>query len=82
MPRSNNEPHNTCGRAPQGELWLVADVAKYLRISTDAVYRLVERSEIPHTRIFKRKGLRFRPEEIEKWVRLDRSVETLKDVDG
>jgi excisionase family DNA binding protein len=48
---------------------MVEDVADYLRCSKDAVYRMVERQEIPHTRIFKRKGLRFRPEEIEEWLR-------------
>jgi len=82
MPRSNSETDNNSGHSPQTQLWMVDDVAQYLRISTDAVYRMVERSEIPHTRIFKRRGLRFHPDEIEKWVRLDRSVETLKDIDG
>jgi hypothetical protein len=57
MPRNSNEPDNASGHAPQTQLWLVDDVAQYLRVSTDAVYRMVERSEIPHTRVFKRKGL-------------------------
>jgi excisionase family DNA binding protein len=82
MPRKDSQIDKIGRHAPRRELWLVDDVARYLRCSTDAVYRMVERAEIPHTRIFKRKGLRFRPEEIEKWVRLNRSVETLKDVDG
>jgi excisionase family DNA binding protein len=48
---------------------MVDEVAEYLRISKDAVYRLVARREIPYTRIFRRKGLRFHPDEVEKWAR-------------
>ena len=69
MPRNDNQPDDTSRHAPKIQLWLVADVADYLRCSTDAVYRMVERSEIPHRRIFKRKGLRFHPQEIERWAR-------------
>jgi excisionase family DNA binding protein len=82
MPRNDNQLDNNGRHSPGKQLWLVDDVAQYLRISTDAVYRMVERSEIPHTRIFKRRGLRFHPDEIEKWARLDRNVETLKDANG
>jgi excisionase family DNA binding protein len=69
MPRNDKQPDDTSRQSPQQQLWLVADVAQYLRCSTDAVYRMVERSEIPCRRLFKRKGLRFHPEEIERWAR-------------
>ena len=52
---------------------------KHLRCSTDAIYRLVERSELPHTRIFKRKGLRFSADEIERWARVERKVGRTED---
>ncbi len=79
MPRSDKQPDDTRGHAPRAPLWLVDDVAQYLRCSTDAVYRMVERSEIPHTRIFKRKGLRFHPEEIEEWARFEKKVGCAED---
>ncbi len=69
MRNNSNKPDNTSRHSPQTQLWLVADVAECLRCSPDAVYRMVERSEIPHRRIFKRKGSRFHPEEIERWAR-------------
>ncbi len=69
MPRNTSCPNEIDDRLPKGQLWLVDDVAHYLRISKDEVYRLVERLEIPHTRIFKRKGIRFHPNEIEEWTR-------------
>ena len=51
------------------QLWLVDDVAQYLRISKDEVYRLVARRAIPHIRVFRRKGIRFHPGDVEKWAR-------------
>ena len=79
MPRNESEADNRRRHSPQHQLWLVDDVAQYLRISTDAVYRMVERSEIPHTRIFKRRGLRFHPEQIEAWVRSGGKAENTED---
>ena len=69
MPHNTSESSSTGKQAPKRELWMVDEVAEYLRISKDAVYRLVARREIPHTRIFRRKGLRFHPDEVEKWAR-------------
>ena len=69
-------------RLHKGRLWLVDDVAQYLRISKDEVYRLVERLEIPHTRIFKRKGIRFHPGEIEEWARSIKRPPQSEDVSG
>ena len=69
MPHNANDGSNIGEQALNRQLWLVDDVAEYLRISKDAVYRLVARREIPHTRIFKRKGLRFHPDEVENWAR-------------
>jgi excisionase family DNA binding protein len=65
-------PHNANNGSrigPKQPLWLVDDVAEYLQISRDAVYRLVAQRAIPHTRIFRRKGLRFHPDEVERWSR-------------
>jgi excisionase family DNA binding protein len=69
MPRNTIDSSSTGKQASKRELWLVDDVADYLQISKDAVYRMVARREIPHTRIFRRKGLRFHPDEVEKWAR-------------
>ncbi len=69
MPRNTNDVNNIGKQASKGPLWLVDDVAEYLQISRDAVYRLVAQRQIPHTRIFRRKGLRFNPDEVEKWAR-------------
>ena len=68
MPCKAHDIDNIGPNAHGHQLWMVDEVARYLRCSSDAVYRMVERQEIPHTRIFKRKGLRFRPEEIEEWL--------------
>ncbi len=69
MPRNANDDSNIGNQAPNRQLWLVDDVAQYLQISKDAVYRLVAQREIPHTRIFRRKGLRFHPDDVERWAR-------------
>ncbi len=70
MPGSDDQV-NKSRHSPQAQLWLVEDVVQYLRISAAAVYKLAERSEIPHIRIFQRKGLRFHPDEIEQWARFE-----------
>ena len=82
MPRNTKQDQDIDDRPPRGQLWLVDDVAQYLRISTNEVYRLVERSEIPHSRIFKRKGIRFHPGEIEEWLRSDRRSVTPGNADA
>ncbi len=69
MPYNANDGKYIGEHTPRRQLWLAADVAQCLRISKDEVYRLVERLEIPHTRIFKRKGIRFHPDEIEDWTK-------------
>ena len=69
MPHNANDGSKIGNQAPNRSLWLVDDVAEYLQISKDAVYRLVARRAIPHTRIFRRKGLRFHPDAVEKWAR-------------
>ena len=69
MPRNATDGNRIDQHTPNTGLWMVEDVANYLRCSKDAVYRMVERREIPHTRIFRRKGLRFRPAEIEECLR-------------
>ncbi len=59
----------------QGEsksrLWDIDEVARYLHISTGAVYKMTRRKAvdpIPHLKIGGR--LRFRPSDIEKWLEL------------
>ena len=69
MPHKVNNGSDIGSQSPKRQLWLVENVAQYLRISKDEVYRLVARREIPHTRVFRRKGIRFHPDEVEKWAR-------------
>ncbi|UCG51022.1 MAG: helix-turn-helix domain-containing protein [Candidatus Latescibacterota bacterium] len=68
MPRNPNDDNKITESKSRTGLWTVDEVARFLRCSKDAIYRMVERQEIPHIRVFKRKGLRFRPEEIEGWL--------------
>ncbi len=82
MLRNTRCTNEIAGRLLKGQLWLVDDVAHYLRISKDEVYRLVERLEIPHTRIFKRKGIRFHPDEIEQWARCEKRPPQSEDASG
>ena len=82
MPRNTRCPNELDNHLHKGQLWLVDDVALYLRISKDEVYRLVERLEIPHTRIFKRKGIRFHPDEIEEWTRSEKRTPRPEDASG
>ena len=82
MPRNPQSCNDIDSGTTQGRLWLADDVAEYLRISKTEVYRLVERREIPHSRIFKRKGIRFHPDEIEKWARFDRGPDAQGNADG
>ena len=69
MPSNANNGSNIGNRSPRQHLWMVDDVAQYLCISKDEVYRLVARQEIPHIRVFRRKGIRFHPDDVEKWAR-------------
>ena len=48
-------------------LWNVKDLAKYLRTTTHAIYKLVERGQVPCIRIGK--SIRFDPAEIREWVK-------------
>ncbi len=82
MPRNRRCPNEIDNHLHKGQLWLVDDVAHYLRISKDEVYRLVERLEIPHTRIFNRKGIRFHPDEIEEWTRSEKRPAQPEDASG
>ena len=69
MPYNANDGKGIGKQASKPQLWLVDDVAQYLRISKDEVYRLVARREIPHIRVFRRKGIRFHPIDVERWAR-------------
>ncbi len=82
MPYNANDGKYIDEHTARRQLWLAAEVAQYLRISKDEVYRLVERLEIPHARIFKRKGIRFHPDEIEKWARCEKRSPQSEDASG
>ena len=82
MPYNANDGKYIGEPTARRQLWLADDVAQYLRISKDEVYRLVERLEFPHTRIFKRKGIRFHPDEIEKWARCEKRPPQSEDASG
>jgi hypothetical protein len=47
-------------------LWTVADLARFLKISPNAAYKLVERKLVPHIRL-NRKVL-FDPQTIRNWL--------------
>jgi excisionase family DNA binding protein len=47
-------------------LWTVADLARYLKSSPNAVYKLVERKTVPHFRI--RRKVLFDPQTIRNWL--------------
>ena len=47
-------------------MWTVKDLASFLRVSSNAVYKLVERKQVPHIR-FNRKVL-FDPQSIRNWL--------------
>ena len=82
MARNTSCSSETASHLQKEQLWLVDDVARYLRVSKDEVYRMVERQDIPHTRIFKRKGIRFHPDEIEEWARSKRRPQQWEDANG
>lgn len=47
-------------------LWTVAEVARFLAVSRSWVYQQVEAGNLPHLRIA---GLRFDPEEVQRWAK-------------
>ena len=49
-------------------LWTVRDAAEFLRTTPAAIYKMVERRQIPHARLGDRK-LRFDPVVLHEWVR-------------
>lgn len=51
-------------------LWTVADLAEYLRVSKQTIYDWVHKREIPFHKV--NRLVRFRPSQIEKWL-LERS---------
>lgn len=55
------------GSLPKVEpLWNVKDLCAFLKTSTNAVYKLVERKQVPHIRL-NRKVL-FDPQTIRNWL--------------
>ena len=57
--------------AANGSLWLVADVAAYLKVSRHAIYRMTARNaalRVPHVRLGRQ--LRFRQADIDRWLAL------------
>lgn len=45
----------------------VPEVARYLGVSTDTIYTMVKRKQIPHVRV--RRRILFRIESIDEWMR-------------
>lgn len=54
-------------------LWGAEEVAEYLDLSPDTVYRYMRRGIIPYVRPAGR-NVRFRPEEIVEWVKQSRNA--------
>jgi excisionase family DNA binding protein len=52
----------------QPPLWGVREAAEYLNTTPAAIYKMVERRQIPHVRLGDRK-LRFDPAVLRDWVR-------------
>ncbi len=52
----------------QCPLWTVGDAAEFLKTTSAAVYKMVERRQIPHIRLGDRK-LRSDPVVLRDWVR-------------
>lgn len=63
--------------APGDERWMtVKDVAGYLQLSTDTVYKLAQDGKIPACKIV---GVwRFRRETVDAWVKQGADVATLR----
>ena len=54
------------------EQWItVKDVAEYLKVSTDLIYRLAQKAEIPASKLGNL--WRFKKEEIDEWMRNKRN---------
>ena len=53
----------------------VAEAAAYLGVSTDTIYEMVQRREIPHIRI--RRRIFFRRDTLDRWLeRMERESES------
>lgn len=53
---------------PHNEKWMtVKDVADYLQMSTETIYRLAQRGEIPATKVASQ--WRFKKERIDEWMK-------------
>jgi len=60
----NPSLHSERNRAES--LWSVIEVALFLNASRDAIYKLVERKQIPHIRLGRK--IVFDPVRIRKWL--------------
>lgn len=58
-------------------LFTVKEASSFLRVSPSTIYRYSERGLIPH--IKKKFGLRFRKEDLEKWMEQDKKKATIVD---
>ena len=63
---------------PTDRLWNIAEVAYYLRIEVDEIYKRIERKTLPGARKLGR-TLRFDPAKIKKWE-LQNEVATLEEL--
>jgi len=63
------------------EQWMtVKDVAEYLKVSTDLVYRLAQKGEIPASKVANR--WRFRKDRINRWMDMSSLSSRINQVEG
>lgn len=59
--------------AGTAQIWTVMDVAKYMRVHTSTIYRMVERRRIPAFRVGA--DWRFHREHLERWMQAQYKTE-------
>ncbi len=71
------KPRNDASKTAEEDRWMtVKDVAGYLQLSTDTVYKLAQEAKIPACKIV---GVwRFKREEIDAWVKQGADLDGLQ----
>jgi excisionase family DNA binding protein len=65
QPRSQGHPIPSPEPLPE-QLWQVGDLAKYFRKSRHAIYKMVERRQLPFVKVGQ--AVRFNPPVIREWI--------------
>jgi excisionase family DNA binding protein len=65
-------------KAPVDELWDIAQVASYLKITKSTIYKLTSTSEIPHYKNGHR--LYFKKSDIDEWI-FSKRIKTRDDIE-